>query len=139
MTRLGLLLGVLLAGMVTGVGAHHASSGLYDNQTIGEVEVSSIFWRNPHVRITITRTGENGQEEEWAVEFGSVNTLTRIGVSRDLVRGLRRAHHRVGATSTPGIFARSIESWTNPEARTSARNGFNASSRARAPCATTMA
>ena len=88
MTRLGILLGVLLAATVTGVAAHHASSGLYDNQTIGEIEgeVSSIFWRNPHVRISITRAGENGQEEEWDIEFGSVNTLERIGVSRDLVQ-----------------------------------------------------
>ena len=88
MIRLGILLGVVLAATVTGVAAHHASSGLYDNQTIGEIEgeVSSIFWRNPHVRISITRAGENGQEEEWDIEFGSVNTLERIGVSRDLVQ-----------------------------------------------------
>ena len=88
MIRLGLLLGVLLAATVTGVTAHHASSGLYDNQTIGEIEgeVSSIFWRNPHVRLGVTRAGENGQEEEWDIEFGSVNTLERIGVSRDRVQ-----------------------------------------------------
>ena len=88
MIRFGLAVGVLLAAMVTGVGAHHARSGLYDNRTSGEIEgeVSSIFWRNPHVRIGITRTGENGQEEEWDIEFGSVNTLERIGVSRDQVQ-----------------------------------------------------
>jgi hypothetical protein len=88
MIRLGLLLGLLLAAMATGVSAHHASAGIYDSTTIGEVEgeVSSIFWRNPHVRIGITRLGENGAEETWEVEFGSVNTLQRIGVSRDAVQ-----------------------------------------------------
>ena len=86
--RLAVLLGLLLAAMATGVGAHHASAGIYDNNAIGEVqgEISSIFWRNPHVRIGITRIGENGEEETWEVEFGSVNTLDRIGISRDLVQ-----------------------------------------------------
>ena len=88
MIRLGVLLGVLLAIMATEVSAHHASAGIYDNTTIGEIEgeVSSIFWRNPHVRISIIRIGVNGEEETWEVEFGSVNTLERIGVNRGLVQ-----------------------------------------------------
>lgn len=112
MIRLGILLGVLLAAMATGVGAHHASSGIYDSKMIGEIEgeVSSIFWRNPHVRIGITRIGGSGAKETWEVEFGSVNTLERIGVSRDLVKvGDRvKVSGSMGRNGLKGMFAASI-------------------------------
>ena len=67
--------------------AHHAATGLYDRNTVGEVEgeITSIFWRNPHVRFGLSRQGENGQAEAWEVEFGSVNTVQRLGVSRDSI------------------------------------------------------
>ena len=106
MIRLGLVLGLLLAAMATGVDAHHASAGIYDNNAIGEIqgEVSSIFWRNPHVRIGITRIGENGEEETWEVEFGSVNTLERIGISRDLVQ----VGDRVKVSGSPGRNGRKV-------------------------------
>ena len=67
--------------------AHHAGTGLYDRNTVGEVEgeITSIFWRNPHVRFGLSLQGENGQDEAWEVEFGSVNTVQRLGVSRDSI------------------------------------------------------
>jgi hypothetical protein len=67
--------------------AHHSGIGLYDRNTVGEVEgeITSIFWRNPHVRFGLLRQGENGQDEAWEVEFGSVNTVERLGVSRDSI------------------------------------------------------
>jgi len=85
MIRISLLLSGLL-GASCAV-AHHAAAGLYDRNTIGEIEgtISSIFWRNPHVRLGITRVDENGTDEAWEVEFGSVNTVERLGVSRDAV------------------------------------------------------
>ena len=57
--------------------AHHASTGRYDPNTFGTIEgeITDIFWRNPHVRLLISRTNEAGQAEEWEVEFGSVNTV----------------------------------------------------------------
>jgi len=92
--------------------AHHAATGRYDRNLIGEIEgeVSSIFWRNPHVRLDITRVGENGAEETWEVEFGSVNTVERLGVSRDVVE----VGDRVSVSGSMGrdgrtvMFARSI-------------------------------
>ena len=55
--RTCLLLGGLLGAF--GAAAHHAATGLYDRNTIGEIEgeISSIFWRNPHIRFGITRVG----------------------------------------------------------------------------------
>jgi hypothetical protein len=84
--RVCFLLGGLLGAF--GAAAHHAGAGIYDRNTIGEIEgeISSIFWRNPHIRFGITRVGEDGEEEAWEVEFGSVNTVERLGVSRDVVK-----------------------------------------------------
>ena len=110
MIRLGFLVGTLLAAFNTN--AHHAATGLYDRNVIGEVEgeISSIFWRNPHVRFGITRTGENGEEEYWEVEFGSVNTLERIGVSPDLVQVGDRVtgSGSLGRRGLKALFADSI-------------------------------
>ena len=67
--------------------AHHAATGRYDPNLNGTIEgeITDVFWRNPHVRLLLSRTGEDGQEEEWEIEFGSVNTVERLGISRDLV------------------------------------------------------
>jgi Family of unknown function (DUF6152) len=68
--------------------AHHAAAGLYDRDASAEVEgkVTSVFWRNPHVRYTVLGTDENGQPETWQIEGGSVNTLERVGVHADMVK-----------------------------------------------------
>ncbi len=79
--------------------AHHAATGLYERDAVAEIEgeISTVFWRNPHVRLVITRDTENG-EEDWEAEFGSVNTLERIGISRDMVQ----VGERVTITGRPG-------------------------------------
>jgi hypothetical protein len=42
-----------------------------------------VFWRNPHVRLTLSVAGAGGAPEIWEVETGSVNTLERMGVTAD--------------------------------------------------------
>ena len=92
--------------------AHHAATGRYDPDGFGEIEgeITDIFWRNPHVRFLINRTGDGGEDEEWEVEFGSVNTLERIGVSRDLVSVGDRVsvYGRMGRDGLKAMFAGSI-------------------------------
>ncbi|MFL2546634.1 MAG: DUF6152 family protein [Candidatus Rariloculaceae bacterium] len=77
----GASLGVLSAH------GHHASAGIYDRNDIGEIqgEITSVFWRNPHVRFNVSRIGDGGEEETWEIEFGSVNTVERLGVTRERV------------------------------------------------------
>lgn len=60
--------------------AHHAAAGLYDRSTLVSVSgsIESVFWRNPHVHLSIVVDGE-----VWDVETGSVNTLERMGVTED--------------------------------------------------------
>ena len=76
------LAGLLLSQTMS---AHHASSGLYDRGTTVTMsgEIRSVFWRNPHVRLSIAIVNEDGSEETWDIEAGSVNTLERIGVTAD--------------------------------------------------------
>jgi Family of unknown function (DUF6152) len=65
--------------------AHHAASGLYDRSTTVAVSgtIDSVFWRNPHVRLSLAVAGADGATEMWEVETGSVNTLERMGVTAD--------------------------------------------------------
>lgn len=92
--------------------AHHASTGRYEPDVFGVVEgeITDIFWRNPHVRLLVRRIGDNGQEESWEAEFGSVNTVERLGVSRSLVAvGDRVAvYGRMGRNGLTAMFATSI-------------------------------
>ena len=104
-----IILVLFLCGSAT---AHHAATGRYAPDTFGEIEgeITDIFWRNPHVRFLISRTGDDGEVEEWEVEFGSVNTVERIGVSRDRVSVGDRVsvYGRVGRDGLRAMFAGAI-------------------------------
>lgn len=110
MIRSYMILFVLV--MCGSAAAHHAATGRYEQDGFGEIEgeITDIFWRNPHVRFLISRTGDDGQEEEWEVEFGSVNTVERIGVSRDMVSVGDRVsvYGRLGRDGLTAMFAGSI-------------------------------
>lgn len=92
--------------------AHHAATGRYDPDLEGlvEGEITDIFWRNPHVRLLLDSTGEDGQQEEWEIEFGSVNTVERLGVTRDLVAVGDRVgvYGRKGRNGLTAMFASRI-------------------------------
>lgn len=66
--------------------AHHARFE-YDDSELVEVQgkVTSVFWRNPHVRFMLSAVGEDGDGELWDMEGGSVNTLQRQGIDSDIV------------------------------------------------------
>ena len=76
----------LMAFISFNLPAHHATSALYDFETIGNIEgeVTFLFWRNPHIRFKV-RSIENGQEHIWEVESGSVNSLQRSGIESSLI------------------------------------------------------
>ena len=66
--------------------AHHARFE-YDDSDLVEVQgtVTSVFWRNSHVRFVLSAVGENGDGELWEMEGGSVNTLQRQGIDSDIL------------------------------------------------------
>ncbi len=92
--------------------AHHAATGRYAPDSFGTIEgeITDVFWRNPHVRLLISRTGDDGEAEEWEVEFGSVNTVERIGITRDMVPVGERVsvYGRLGRDGLTAMFANSI-------------------------------
>jgi len=84
--------------------AHHGTAGSYDFNVISTIEgeVTSVFWRNPHVRLTLDVVGEDGETQEWDVESGSLNSLERLGYGRGTIEV---GDHVVvtGAKSTRGL------------------------------------
>ncbi len=85
--------------------AHHASGVAYDWNNITELEgeITAVFWRNPHVGISLRRVGESGEEEVWDLEAAALNLVQRFGVSTDDIRVGDRikvagAPHRQGRT-----------------------------------------
>jgi hypothetical protein len=68
-------------------GAHHSVAGTFDTSQIAEAEgeVTSVLWRNPHVRFSLSGTGENGELEEWEIEMTSLSSLRRRGVDGQLL------------------------------------------------------
>ena len=50
-----------------------------------EGQITSVFWRNPHIRFTMDVVDDSGAVATWTMEAGSVNTLERYGVSEDII------------------------------------------------------
>ena len=69
------------------VWAHHSVTAFFDRDTTVEVEgaVTDVFWRNPHVGLTLEVVNEAGETEEWGLEGGAMNTLLRQGFSGESV------------------------------------------------------
>jgi hypothetical protein len=116
--RLSRALGLLSAAMLLVASphgfAHHAASGLYDRA--GTITVSgrveSLFWRNPHVRFTLSVPADDGSEVIWEIEAGSVNSLERMGVGEAVLTpgGVVEVTGLPGRDGQPIAFARSIVS-----------------------------
>ena len=68
--------------------AHHAWAAIFDAEGDAEIEgvVSKILWRNPHIQIQITVDQGTADETVWTIESNAVARLTRMGVSRDVIK-----------------------------------------------------
>lgn len=66
--------------------AHHSLLA-FDSSEIAEFEgeVEGVFWRNPHVRLTVRAADEGGDERIWTVEGASVNAMERAGINQAVV------------------------------------------------------
>ena len=67
--------------------AHHSTRAIFDRDQTTEVEgtVGSVFWRNPHIGLTLSVENEAGELEEWEIEGGTYNDLLRSGFDRETV------------------------------------------------------
>ncbi len=65
--------------------AHHSLLGYDQDELIEfEGEIVDIFWRNPHVRLSVRATDDSGAEQIWDIESSPVNQMERRGISADL-------------------------------------------------------
>ena len=68
--------------------AHHSSVALYD-KTVTDFEIAGtivdVRWRNPHIRIMVEVTNDDGSKDMWRVEMNDpLGTETR-GVTKDML------------------------------------------------------
>jgi hypothetical protein len=60
--------------------AHH-SAAMFDNQKVKELNgtIKEFQWKNPHVWIQLNVQNASGVKEEWSIEGGGPNSLSRQG------------------------------------------------------------
>ena len=78
---------IFLIGLSTQAMAHHSSIALYDTSTQDfEIsgEITQIRWRNPHIRIMVQVTTEDGRKEDWLVEMADPISMSSQGETKDL-------------------------------------------------------
>ncbi len=93
---------VLILGTITSfAAASHHSRGHFDGERIVELEgeVASVFWRNPHVELTLRTVTDGGEEQIWEIESDSVNNLIRRGITESVVN----VGDRVTIAGTPSL------------------------------------
>jgi hypothetical protein len=68
--------------------AHHSTAEFAPASQSEEHEgvIESIVWRNPHIRMTIRVEDDASGEVVWDTESQDLNTLGRIGVTREMVQ-----------------------------------------------------
>ena len=77
-----------LAGRVRAVVfSNFRARAIFDRSRTMEVEgtVSSVFWRNPHIGLTLLVENEAGEPEDWEIEGGTYNDLLRSGFDPETV------------------------------------------------------
>lgn len=78
--------------------AHHSARITYDMDTVIEIqgEITGVTWRNPHVRFTLSSTGEDNESVTWNVESIPVTRLNRVGITQEMLG--------VGDTVTVAVY-----------------------------------
>ena len=65
----------------------HHSRAEFNQNIIEEIEgeVVGVFWRNPHVHLSVRSVAEDGSEKIWQLEGVDIVTLDRRGIPRNAV------------------------------------------------------
>lgn len=98
--------------------AHHSTRAFYDREASAEIEgvITSVFWRNPHVGMTVLVRNEQGEQEQWDLEGGTINTLRRRGYEESTFA--IGANVRVaGSPSNRGLNALFVTNMLLPDGR----------------------
>ena len=67
--------------------AHHSSALIYDRGRIVEAEgtITEVLWANPHVRFKMRGAEPGGEERVFEIESNAVSTVSRFGLTADVV------------------------------------------------------
>jgi hypothetical protein len=67
--------------------AHHGFTPFFDGQSMITIKgtVTELKWVNPHVYVRLA-VKKDSNVEDWIVELGSMNNLTRAGWTRERVK-----------------------------------------------------
>src|SRR5947207_1454406 len=68
--------------------AHHSFAAEYDEKKVMTIKglVTKFEWTNPHVRFYVDVKDDKGALTNWDLELMSVNTLTRAGWDRHVLK-----------------------------------------------------
>ena len=99
-----LVLAVAVQALPFAAIAHHSVGAQFDRSRTTEVAgtVAEVFWRNPHIALTLVADNEQGEQVEWEIEGGTYNDLLRAGFDPDTVAVGDRVR-AVGAPSRRGL------------------------------------
>ncbi len=77
-----------LAALTAGAASAHHSFAMFDmtKEVAFDATVKEVHWSNPHVWIDILQTKPSGPPDQWGLEAGATNTLTRQGWKRDSLK-----------------------------------------------------
>jgi hypothetical protein len=66
---------------------HHSTLGFFDPDQTIEIDgvITSIAWRNPHIRFGLEVTDDSGESVEWAVESSAFSVLRTRGLDQNFM------------------------------------------------------
>ncbi len=66
---------------------HHSTLGFFDSDQTIEINgvITSIAWRNPHIRFGLEVTDDSGERVEWAVESSAFSVLRIRGLDQNFM------------------------------------------------------
>jgi hypothetical protein len=75
-----LITSVALCAIAQSAFAHH-SAAMFDPEKVKEITgtIKEFQWKNPHVWIQLNVQNSSGAKEEWSIEGGGPNSLSRQG------------------------------------------------------------
>jgi len=82
------VLPLLVAGLVTGLQAHHSFAAEFDASKPIKVSgtVTKVEWQNPHIWFYVDVKGDDGTVTNWAFSGGAPGQLMRRGVMRSSIQ-----------------------------------------------------
>ena len=94
------LFGLLLPALGN---SHHAQAPFFDHSREVEIEgvVTRFDFRNPHPVLYVDVTTEDGQIENWEIQFGNATGLRRRGWHRDIIQPGERVSARGHPSRNP--------------------------------------